>query len=185
MEYPKMIDERVSRKKYGKVIVERRFQLPNRKVIDYFVWGGTTIPSIVFPVTPNNKVIALGQFRYAINDVLVELPGGCLSRGRTATAEETARNELKEETGYRAMSFRTLGQPIWIDPANCVTPFIPVLATGCQKVSEPNLDETEFAEVILYSLQDWISKIHDGKILDSKSIATTFLALPHLGVGIG
>ena len=183
MEYPKMVDEEVSRRQYGKVILERRFQLPGGEIIDYFNWGGTTIPSIVFAVTPNKEVIALKQFRYGINNVVVELPGGCSSENETA--KETAHKELKEETGYCAESFTILGPSLWFDPANCITPYVPILATGCRKVCELKVDETEFIEVILYPLLGWISKIHDGEIRDSKSIAITFLALPHLGVKLG
>ena len=180
MEYPKIVHEEISRRQYGKVIVERRFQLPNGKIINYFNWGGITIPSIVFAITPNKEVIALKQFRYGINDVAVELPGGCPSENETA--EEIARKELEEETGYRAESFTILGPSIWFDPANCITPFVPILATGCQKVCELKMDETEFIEVILYPLSDWICKIYNGEIRDSKSIALTFLVLPHLGM---
>lgn len=182
MECPKMVDEEISRKKYGKVIVKRKFELPNGKIIDYLLWGGTTVPSIIFSVTPNKEVIALKQFRYAINDVVVELPGG--NPNEDETAEEVARKELKEETGYSAESFTILGPSIWFDPASCITPYVPILATGCQKICEPKMDKTEFAEIILYPLSDWINKIYDGEILDSKSIAVTFLALPHLGVNL-
>jgi len=181
MEYPKMISEEISRSQYGKVIIERRFCLPNGKIIVYFGWGGTTIPLIVFAVTPNREVIALEQFRFGINDVVIELPGGCPVRNETD--KEAARREFEEETGYRAESFTILGPSLWFEPANCITPYVPILATGCQEVcEEPKMDETEFAEVILYSLSDWIDKIYNGEIRDSKSIAITFLALPHLGV---
>lgn len=180
MRYPKMVHEEISRKQFGKVIIERKFELPSGKVIDYFNWGGTTIPSIIFPVTPNKEVVALKQFRYGINNIVVELPGGCPFEDETA--KEIARKELEEETGYSAESFTNLGPSIWFEPANCTTPYVPILATGCQKICEPQMDETEFAEVILYPLLDWIKKIHDGEIRDSKSIAVTFLALPHLGV---
>lgn len=180
MEYPKLVEEIISRNQFGKMIIERKFRLPSGKIIDYFNWGGTAMPSIVFAVTPDKEVIALKQFRYGINDIIVELPGGCPLKGDTA--EETARKELEEETGYHAESFTVLGPPLWFEPANCTTAYVPILATGCQKVCEPEMDETEFAEVILYSLKDWISKIRNGEIRDSKSIAITFLALPHLEV---
>ena len=180
MEKPKMIDEQVSRKQWGKQILERKFQLPSGKIADFFVWGGTVVPSIIFPVTKNLEVVALKQFRYGVNEVVIEIPGGCPYEGELA--EEIARKELEEETGFTAEKFVKLGPTLWFEPANCITPYMPILATGCRKVCEPHLDETEFAETTLYSLPEWISKIRSGEIRDSKTITITFIALLYLNL---
>ncbi len=182
MDIPKMVEERVSRKQYGKQILERKFQLPSGEVIDYFNWSGTVVPSIIFPVTTNLEVGALKQFRYGVNEVVIEVPGGCPDFGEAA--EEIARKELEEETGYTAEKFAKLGPPLWFEPANCTTPYTPILALGCRKVGEPKLDKTEFAETVIYPLQDWIDKIRSGEVRDSKTVAVTFLALLHLSWGI-
>jgi len=180
MDIPKLVEERVSRKQWGKQILERKFQLPGGEVIDYFNWGGTVIPSIIFPVTEDMKVVALKQFRYGANKILVEIPGGCPYEGETT--EEIARKELLEETGFTASKFVKLGSPIWFEPANCITPYAPVLALGCRKIGEPKLDKTEFAEVVIYRLPVWADKIRSGEIRDSKTIAVTFLAMLYLGL---
>ncbi len=177
---PVLIREQVSRKQWGKVIFERQFRLPSGEVIDYFNWGGTTIPSIIFPVTADLKVVALKQFRYGVNEVVIEIPGGCPDLGEAT--EEIARKELEEETGYTAESFVKLGPPLWFEPANCTTPYAPVLALGCRRVSEPKLDKTEFAETVIYPLLEWINKIRSGEVRDCKTITVTFLALLHLNL---
>ena len=178
-EKPELIGEQVSRKQWGKVILERQFRLPSGEVIDYFNWGGTVIPSIVFPITENHEVVALKQFRYGINDFVTELPGGCPDQSESF--DEISRKELIEETGFRAENFTKLGPSLWFEPANCITPYVPVLATGCVKVGEPKPEETEFIEVFIYSIEEWIAKIYSGEVRDSKSITVTFLALPYLG----
>jgi 8-oxo-dGTP pyrophosphatase MutT (NUDIX family) len=174
-----MVDERVSRKQWGKLILKRKFQLPSGKIEDFFVWGGTVVPSIIFPLTKNLEVVALKQFRYGANEVVIEIPGGCPYEGETA--EEIARKELEEETGFTAEKFLKLGSTLLFEPAACITPYMPILATGCRKVCEPHLDQTEFAETILFSLSEWVGKIRSGEIRDSKTIAITFLALFQLG----
>ena len=182
MERPELIEEKESRKQWGKVILERKFRLPSGEVIDYFNWGGTVVPSIIFPITKNHEVVALKQFRYGINDFVIELPGGCPDQKESF--EEISRKELMEETGFKVENFIKLGPPLWFDPANCITPYMPVLATGCVKVGEPKPEETEFIEVIIYPIEEWIAKIYSGEVKDSKSIAVTFLALPHLGIDL-
>lgn len=179
MDVPKLVDEQVSQRRWGKQTLERKFQLPSGEVVDYWIWGGTVIPSIIFPVTTDLKVIALKQFRYGVNEVVIEIPGGCPCIGEGT--EKVALRELEEETGYTAEKFMKLGSPLWFEPANCTTPYVPILALGCRKVGEPKPDETEFVETVTYSVSDWIGKIQSGEIRDSKTIAITFLALLHLG----
>lgn len=176
---PKLLHEVTSRNQWGKVILERKFELPSGKTADFFVWGGTVVPSIIFPVTPRGKVVALRHFRYAANEVVIELPGGCPYEGETA--EEIARKELEEETGFTAERFVKLGPPLWFEPASCITPYTPILAVGCTRTGDPHLDETEIAEPVVYPIAEWITMISRGEIRDSKSIAITFLALPHVG----
>lgn len=157
--------------------MERQFRLPGGKIIDYFNWGSVANPIIVFPLTQDNKVVAIRQFRYGANEVLIEFPGGCPDKG-----EATPLKELEEETGYSAESFVKLGPARWFEPAECLTSYIPLLALGCKKTGKSKLDETEFIKTFVIPLPEWIAMIHRGEILDSKTIAITFLALLHLGI---
>lgn len=52
----------------------------------------------ILALTEDNKVPLVRQFRPAVERVTLELPGGLLDAG--STPEETAKNELYEETGY-------------------------------------------------------------------------------------
>lgn len=56
--------------------------------------------AVVLPLIDAEKVILLRQERYAIGEVLWELPAGILDAGELP--EATAARELIEETGYRA-----------------------------------------------------------------------------------
>lgn len=177
---PELVRTEVIIDKYGKQVVERYFRCPDGQIREFIVWGGTVVPSIILPITKDGKVVALKQFRYAANEFVIELPGGCPERGEGF--EETAKKELLEETGYVAQTVvRLIESTIWFEPAACLTPYVPLLALGCQKKQEPHPDSTEVLKVLLFNLSEWISMILKGEVRDSKTITTTFLALPHLG----
>jgi len=180
---PKLVREEVIRDQWGKVVLERTFQLPTGEE-RFLVWGGKVTPSIIFPITRDENVVAVREFRYGANEFVIQLPGGCPAEHESA--EATASKELEEETGFRAERFVRLGKrPLWFEPTACITPYVPLLALGCRKTGEPKLDKTEILEPVLFPLADWITKIHSGEIRDSKSIAVTFLALAELGWKVG
>jgi ADP-ribose pyrophosphatase len=134
-------------------------------------------------VTPDLKVLALRHFRYAANEIVTEIPGGNAKKPEY-TPERVAVDELREETGYEAEAFKRLADSIWFDPASMIVPFYPFLATGCRKLSEPDLEQLEYLEFDLIPLQEWIGMILRGEVSDAKTIVTTFLSLPYLDVTV-
>jgi ADP-ribose pyrophosphatase len=180
MDVPQKQDTKILIDKYGKRVVAENFLLPNGKVIEFLAIDSSKTAAIIFPLTEDNKVVAIRQFRYAINDFIIELPGG--TAPTRESFEETAREELLEETGFAAKKIIQLSHGILIDPAFSKAHFVPMLALDCIKEKRPKLhpDEIEFIEVVEVPLAEWIEKINGGEIRDSKSIALTHLALLHL-----
>lgn len=89
-------------------------------------------------------------------------------------APAAARRELREETGYKAKSWRHLGvlHPCIGYSNERIEIF---LAHGLSYVGhEP--DHGEFLEVIELSLADALLAVRDGDITDGKSIASLFWA---------
>ncbi len=171
-------------KHFSRLIVKRHFQYPHG-IEDWVLWGAASrrAPAIIFPLTKDGKVVALRQFRHAPTPprFIIELPGG--NPISMEKSEEVAKQELIEETGFTAEKFQVIGSPeTWFDPASCFTPFVPTLATGCEKVGEPKPDKTEIFETVLFTVPEWINMIYSGEVCDSKSITLTFLALPHIGM---
>ena len=184
MNPPKLIGEVTEIAKWGKVVATRTFEQPDGKQDEFLVWGGKkgdqfVVPSIIFPVTDKEEVIAIRQFRYGANEFVLEIPGGCPD-GKEGF-EGIVRRELLEEAGYEVGELRKLGEPLWFEPAACWTKFQPILATGCKKVAEPKPDEHEHIEVVVLDPNHWFSMIHGGKVTDSKTIAVSFLAAGALG----
>jgi ADP-ribose pyrophosphatase len=167
---------------FGKLVVNRAFKEPDGSEKDFLVWGGATIPVIVFPVTADGRVVLIQQFRRAANTLVLELPGGCPKKPGDSI-ETTALAELREETGFVPRRIVQLGEPIWFEPASCMTLFAPVLATGCEPRGEQALDETEHLSVVTMDIAQWLAHLaRGGEGRDSKSMAMTLLALPHLGI---
>ena len=73
---------------------------PDGKIIDpYYVYE---FPEWVaaLALTKDGKVIMVRQYRHALGETIMELPGGCVDASDTSYEDAIAR-ELLEETGYR------------------------------------------------------------------------------------
>lgn len=61
----------------------------------------------VVPVTPDDEIVMVRQFRHGSRDVTLELPGGLIDPGEAP--HEAAERELLEETGFQGARVRRLG----------------------------------------------------------------------------
>ena len=84
---------------------ERRLPDGRRVCPEIIVHPGA---SLMVPFLDHRHVIFLRQFRTAINGWLYELPAGTPEKNETFL--DCARRELREETGYKAKTFRLLGK---------------------------------------------------------------------------
>src|ERR1700756_3026950 len=72
---------------------------PEGKIIDpYYVYEFPTWVTAL-ALTENNQVIMVRQYRHAIEDICLEIPGGCVD-DTDASLQEAIARELLEETGY-------------------------------------------------------------------------------------
>jgi len=167
-------------KQWGKHIFIATFTLVDDKSSDFLLMEsiGNAKPVIFMAVTIDKKVIVIRQFRYGANDFVLEFPGGMPKAGQTP--EDVLRAELLEETGYVPKKVARLGSDLWFEPAFMRVQYTPMLALDCYREREPNRDEFEVMETHEIALADWVAMCHRGEILDSKSLAITFLAVPHL-----
>jgi len=115
----------------------------------------------VIPLTSDERVIMVEQWRHGTRSVQLETPGGLMNKGELP--EDCGRRELLEETGYEAGRVVRLGT-VHPNPAiqNNLQHY--VLATDCRKVAEPKLDRAEDITVRLVPLADIPRMIETGQI---------------------
>jgi ADP-ribose pyrophosphatase len=128
----------------------------------------------VIPVTADNKLVFVRQFRHGSGDLSLEPPGGLVKEGQSP--EQSAREELEEETGYVADDFELLGRlnPL---PALFNNKFYVYYARGATPTGKLNPDETEEIETVLIPLQDIREFIRSGKITCAVMISALHLFL--------
>ncbi len=115
----------------------------------------------VIPLTPDNHVVLIEQWRHGSRTIELETPGGMLDDGEPV--ETAGRRELREETGYDAEKIVSLGtcRP---NPAIQGNRQHYLLATGCRKVTEPALDSAEDIAVRTVPLTGIPELIRTGQI---------------------
>jgi ADP-ribose diphosphatase len=115
----------------------------------------------IVALTPEDRVILVRQFRHGLRSLSLEIPGGMVDPGESA--EEAARRELLEETGFSAASWERLGI-VHPNPAiqnNRCTTF---LALQCERVGEQTLDATEDIDVELVPVFELPQLVSSGQI---------------------
>lgn len=122
----------------------------------------------VIPLTPENEIVLVEQYRYGIEQPTLELPGGMVDQGETH--DETARRELLEETGYSGDDWHYLGK-VSSNPA-FLTNFTHLhVVRNSQKIQEQRLDGNERIHVHLLPLEDFLEMVKDGTVHHSLVVA--------------
>ncbi|MDF0132200.1 NUDIX hydrolase [Staphylococcus pseudintermedius] len=157
----------------GKIIeVEKhKVSLPNnetayREVVKHN--GAVAICAL----TPDKQVILVKQYRKALEQELLEIPAGKLEPGEDR--ESAAMRELEEETGYKAKKLTLIGE-VYGTPGFSNEKISVYFADNLVE-GKVNLDEDEFVEKVLYSLDDVKKAVEARTIEDAK----TFIAFQHL-----
>jgi ADP-ribose pyrophosphatase len=136
---------------------------------------GTTREKVI--VHPSNAVAILPrdgdrckllrQYRYAIDQYIIEAPAGTMEPGEDPLA--TAGRELIEETGFSAETIVPKGY-IYTTPGFTDEKIFLFEASGLSPSREYEKDEDEVIEVIDVAVRDLPAMVGDGRIVDGKTI---------------
>lgn len=122
----------------------------------------------VVPMTDDGRIIVEKQFRYPLDQVILEIPAGKRD-SKLEPPEEAARRELREETGIEPKELVCLGtyypaaaysdEVIWMYLARGLT------------FGEQKLDDDEFLALEAMPLSDLVQEIAKGNVPDGKTQA--------------
>jgi 8-oxo-dGTP pyrophosphatase MutT (NUDIX family) len=131
------------------------------------------------PVLDDGRILMVRQYRHALGEVCIELPGGCVDDA-DKTFEDAVARELLEETGYIFSKLDYLGK-ISANPSTNNNLMHMFLAKGGKKIKEQQLDGNEEIEVELYSIDEVKQMLKENKIVQAMHVTCILYALAKLG----
>ena len=117
---------------------------------------------------PDGRFLFVRQYRKAVEQVLLEVVAGVLDPGEAPL--ETARRELREETGYRADALEPLGV-IYPSPGYLDEHISAFAATVPAEPGPRDLDHDERLEVVALTGEEFEAMLRRGEVVDAKTLA--------------
>ncbi|HLO87554.1 MAG TPA: NUDIX hydrolase [Nostocaceae cyanobacterium] len=151
-------------------------ELPNGKIIDDYFVNVKPEVALILPITNNQEIIFVRQYRHAVGDFFLELPAGKFDP-QQEDAQTAAIRELREETGYIAQNVRKIAT-LYDKPSKDTNQIHLFLGENVVKAGEQqNLDITEEIEVVSIPRELVLEKITTGEISVAGTVAALFLGL--------
>jgi 8-oxo-dGTP pyrophosphatase MutT (NUDIX family) len=132
---------------------------------------------LVIPITVDEQVVFVRQFRPGLGQPVLEIPGGIMEANETPS--ETAARELQEETGYVAEQIQLSG-PLLPNPALNTARFHVAVASECALSAIPTPDQFEQIEIDLRPLASVSKMIKSGELQHALCIAAFAITDLHL-----
>lgn len=169
-------DKFISDYKIFKVRIKSRQHPQNGMISDFVTLDSPDWVNII-PVTPENKIVMIEQYRHGTNQITLEIPGGMIESGEEPKI--AAMRECREETGYFSNSKPEEIGMVYPNPAflnNKCTTFI---WKNCTKTTLQNLDLNEIINIKEFSLQEVKSMILNGTINHAVILNAFFFLFLH------
>lgn len=152
-----------------------RVEFPSGKQGDYH-YVFTNGSSMVTAVVEDGRILLVRQYRYTGKRDSLEFPCGGVKDG--STHDETARDELREETGFIPGLIRAVGE---FNPCNGLLDEIcKVYIAGDLRHTGADPDDTENFELVRLTPGAIDAFVADGIIWDGMTLAAWAIAKHHL-----
>lgn len=158
----------------SKIISENRWfkllkdevEFPNKKKGEYnFIETENTV--CIVPLLKNGKIVLVRQYRYPLKKFLWQIPMGRIGKGKTV--KEAAKDELEEETGYKAKKLRKVIS--FYPGVGLINELATVfLASDIEFRGNKKPDDSEFIDVKEFGIKEILEMINKEEIKDSFTI---------------
>lgn len=128
----------------------------------------------IVPITADNELLCIRQYRHGSAEITLEIPGGMVDPGELPII--AAARECLEETGYEALELTSLGV-LNPNPAIFTNKLHTFIARDVRRVAEISNTSTEHTEVVLVPMKEVPEKLLSGEIDHSLVAATLWRAL--------
>ncbi|HEY1023976.1 MAG TPA: NUDIX hydrolase [Sphingobacteriaceae bacterium] len=176
LKWEKVSSEYLVKEKWATLRVDT-CRMPDGTLIDdyYVLEYSDWVNAVAF--TENNEAIIIKQYRHAAEEVITEIPGGCIDPGETA--EDAIKRELLEETGYAFQNIEPLAT-LYANPSTAKNKTFSFFATGGKKVQEQVLDSREEIVVELVPLQQLKQMLLNNEFQQALHTSALFYAMNKL-----
>ncbi len=169
MDYPHLAEHKLS----SEDILKGNFLHARRDVVSLPDGSHATREYIIHPGAVmivaqlgDGRLVLERQYRYPVQDVMIEFPAGKLDPGESSLA--CAQRELLEETGYTARQWARAGM---LHPViSYSTEFIDIWFARELSLGERKLDAGEFLDVFTASPAELLEWCGNGQITDAKTL---------------
>lgn len=124
-------------------------------------------------------IVMLRQYRYAVGEVLLEVPAGKLEPGEDPAA--CATRELAEEVGLAADRWTQLTS-YYSSPGFCDERIHLYLAEGLRETTPPSVDDEEFVEPVRVPVEEALTMVGDGRIRNAIAVIAVLEAARRRGL---
>ena len=152
-----------------------RFRHPVRKTEGDFVVIKAPDWVNIIAITSDQRMVLVKQFRFGIDDVSLEIPGGMVELGEDPIS--TALRELEEETGYVGTDAKLLGV-VHPNPAIQSNRCHMIFVRDVKRSSELSWDDDEELEVLTEPVERVYELAAAGKITHSLVLDALLFFLP-------
>lgn len=133
----------------------------------------------IVPVTKDNKIVMVKQFRHGIEDFTLEIPGGLIEKDEDP--KDAGKRECLEETGWASDKDAVYIGKTHPNPAFMNNLCYSYLWTDCYEKTEQQLDGNEDIEVITINADELKNYIAEFKIKNSLVLNGIFFYLMYSG----
>ncbi len=155
------------------------YRFPDGSIFEPFYSYSRRDYVVIVAKDTEGKYICVRQFRQGIKQVTTEFPAGGVEKKDGEAYLETAKRELREETGYESDEWRfLLSVPSNATLADNYAHLF--VADNCRKVSGQELDDTEFLNVTGHSKAELNEMIKTGEFPQAMHILAFKLSEDHV-----